>query len=164
MEDVEACGFAVVVGPTGPQSDRATELRQVVNAIRENGNNPRILAVPTYFGDQREDRLHPDGPAVSEAAKLMARSIIDAGADAIITFDIHNRKTLGSVDLPFHSLTIAPLLVPRVAKIVPGPIAVVAPDASAAKIARKRLATPLKAPLVTIHKDRDTITLGAIIL
>lgn len=85
-----------------------------------------------YFGYARQDRK--DKPRVPITAKLVANLITEAGADRIITMDLHSQQIQGFFDIPMDHLYARPVLVPYLKKLVGSNGVVVAPDSGSAKM------------------------------
>lgn len=104
----------------------------------------RIAAVIPYFGYARQDRK--DQPRVSITAKLVANLIATAGADRILTMDLHAPQVQGFFDLPVDHLYSASVFVDYLREIKMEDLVVVAPDLGGTHMARayaKRLGTPI---------------------
>ncbi len=104
----------------------------------------RITAVIPYFGYARQDRK--DQPRVAITAKLVANLITTAGADRVLTMDLHAAQIQGFFDIPLDHLYSAPILVDYFQKKGIKDLIVLAPDIGGVKIARayaKRLHVPL---------------------
>jgi len=104
----------------------------------------RISAVIPYFGYARQDRK--DQPRVSISAKLVANLIATAGADRILTMDLHAPQVQGFFDLPVDHLYSASVFVDYLREIDMKDLVVVSPDLGGTHMARayaKRLGTPI---------------------
>lgn len=138
-----------IVQPTNPPADNILELLIMIDAARRSSAK-KITAVLPYFGYARQDRK--DQPRVSITAKLLANLITVAGADRIITMDLHTPQIQGFFDIPFDhlygSIVFTPLFTENNNNLV-----VVSPDLGGIKIARS-YAKRLNAGLVVIDKRR----------
>jgi ribose-phosphate pyrophosphokinase len=140
-----------IIQPTNPPGDNILELLLLLDAARRSSAQ-RITAVIPYFGYARQDRK--DRPRVPISAKLMANLITEAGADRVLTMDLHAAQIQGFFDIPLDHLYAAPVLLehfidhPNLADF-----AVVAPDVGSVKMARA-FAKRLGAPLSIIDKRR----------
>jgi len=139
-----------IVQSTQPPSDNLLELLILIDAARR-ASARRITAVIPYFGYERQDRK--DQPRVSVTAKLIANLITEAGADRVITMDLHAAQIQGFFDIPLDHLYASAVFSDyfRLKKI-PN-LAVVSPDVGGLKIARS-YARRLEAELILIDKRR----------
>ena len=97
-----------LVQPTGPPSnDNLMELLILIDACRR-ASAARITAVIPYFGYARQDRK--DAGRVPITAKLVANLIVKAGADRVLTMDLHAAQIQGFFDVPVDHLYAAPIL------------------------------------------------------
>jgi ribose-phosphate pyrophosphokinase len=104
----------------------------------------RVCAVVPYFGYARQDRK--DQPRAPISAKLVANLITTAGADRVLTMDLHSAQIQGFFDIPFDHLYAAPVLIDYFTQKQIDNIVVVAPDVGGVKMARayaKRLGADL---------------------
>src|SRR5512137_1901141 len=90
-----------IVQPTCPPADHLMELLLLLDAAKR-ASAKRVTAVIPYFGYARQDRK--DQPRVSISAKLVANLITEAGADRIITMDLHTPQIQGFFDIPMDHL------------------------------------------------------------
>ena len=129
--------------PTFAPAKNLMELLVMIDAARR-ASAGRVTAVIPYFGYQRQDRK--DQPRVPITAKLVANLITTAGADRVMTMDLHSAQIQGFFDIPFDHLYAAPVLVDYYIHLsIPNLIAV-APDIGSVKMARayaKRLGVGL---------------------
>jgi ribose-phosphate pyrophosphokinase len=127
------------------------ELLIMLDAIQR-ASPRRVTAVLPYFGYARQDRK--DQPRVPITAKLMANLITTAGADRVLTMDLHSAQIQGFFDIPFDHLYASPVFVEHVkSHYAERDLVVVAPDIGSVKVARA-YATRLNAPLALIDKRR----------
>ena len=97
-----------VIQPTSfPANDNLMELLVTLDALRR-GSARRITAVMPYFGYARQDRK--SGPRTPISAKLVANLIAVAGADRVLTMDLHAGQIQGFFDIPLDNLFAAPVL------------------------------------------------------
>jgi ribose-phosphate pyrophosphokinase len=139
-----------VIQSTNSPARNIMELLIMLDAIRR-ASPARITAVMPYFGYARQDRK--DQPRVPITAKLMANLITTAGADRMLTMDLHSAQIQGFFDIPFDHLFASPVFVEHVKSTFPDDVVVVAPDIGSVKMARA-YATRLEAPLALIDKRR----------
>ena len=129
--------------PTFAPANNLMELLVMIDAARR-ASAGRVTAVIPYFGYQRQDRK--DQPRVPITAKLVANLITTAGADRVMTMDLHSAQIQGFFDIPFDHLYAAPVLVDHYIHLDIGNLVVVAPDIGSVKMARayaKRLGVGL---------------------
>jgi len=110
----------------------------------------RITAVIPCFGYARQDKK--DKARAPITGKLVANLIQTAGVHRVITLDLHASQIQGFFDIPVDNLYAEPLIVKYI-KQIPGPRAIVSPDAGGVKRA-KSISDVLGADLVIIHKER----------
>jgi len=139
-----------IIQPTNPPAENIIELLMLLEATRR-ASACRITAVIPYLGYSRQDRK--DRPRVAIAAKLMANLITTAGADRIITMDLHASQIQGFFDIPHDHLYSTRVFKDLVNIIDLKPLVVVAPDVGSIKISRA-FAKNCKADLAIIDKRR----------
>jgi len=111
----------------------------------------RVTAVLPYFGYARQDRK--DQPRAPISAKLVANLITVAGADRVLTMDLHSAQIQGFFDIPFDHLYAAPVLIEYFSRQSIPNLMVVAPDIGSVKMARA-YAKRLGADLALVDKRR----------
>jgi ribose-phosphate pyrophosphokinase len=143
---------AFVIQSTQPPADNLLELLLMIDALRR-ASAERITAVIPYFGYARQDRK--DKPRVPISAKLIANLIERAGADRVLTMELHAEQIQGFFDIPVDHLYSTPVLVDFFLKRGVEGCTVVAPDTGRANRARG-FATRLmeNMPLAVIDKRR----------
>jgi len=132
-----------VFQPTFAPATNLMELLVMIDAVRR-ASARRVTAVVPYFGYQRQDRK--DQPRVPITAKLVANLITTAGADRVMTMDLHSAQIQGFFDIPFDHLYAAPVLVDHFVRLDIQNLIAVAPDIGSVKMARayaKRLGVSL---------------------
>lgn len=139
-----------IVQPTMPPGENILELLLMLDAVRR-ASCRRVTAVIPYFGYARQDRK--DQPRVPIGAKLMANLIATAGADRVLTIDLHAPQIQGFFDIPLDHIYSAPVLLQHFEGKNIENIAVVAPDVGSIKMARS-FAKRLGASLAIIDKRR----------
>jgi ribose-phosphate pyrophosphokinase len=139
-----------VIQSTNAPARNIMELLVMLDALRRSSPR-RVTAVVPYFGYARQDRK--DQARVPITAKLMANLITTAGADRMLTMDLHSAQIQGFFDIPFDHLFASPVFVDQVRSVCPSDLVVVAPDIGSVKMARA-YATRLEAPLALIDKRR----------
>jgi ribose-phosphate pyrophosphokinase len=139
-----------IVQSTMPPAENLMELLIMIDAAKR-ASASRVTAVLPYFGYARQDRK--DQPRVAITAKLIANLITTAGADRVITMDLHASQIQGFFDIPFDHLYASPVF----SNILKGKIenlVLVSPDIGGIKLARS-YAKRLNASLVVIDKRRQ---------
>ena len=132
-----------VFQPTFAPATNLMELLVMIDAVRR-ASARRVTAVIPYFGYQRQDRK--DQPRVPITAKLVANLITTAGADRVMTMDLHSAQIQGFFDIPFDHLYAAPVLVDHFVRLDLTDMVAIAPDIGSVKMARayaKRLGVGL---------------------
>ncbi len=147
-----------IIQSTNPPSDNLIELLIMVDAAKR-ASAKRITAVIPYFGYSRQDRK--DQPRVSISAKLVANLITVAGADRVMTMDLHASQIQGFFDIPFDHLYGSSIFSGRFDQIKNN-LVVVSPDVGGIKIARS-YAKRLQADLVVIDKRRPKQNLAEVV-
>ncbi len=140
-----------IVQPTCfPVNDNIMELLIIMDAcVRASASS--ITAVVPYFGYARSDKK--DQPRVPITAKLVADLITVAGADRIITMDLHSEQIQGFFNIPVDHLYAAPVIIDYINSLDLGDFVVVAPDVGSAKRARG-IAKRISADLAIVDKRR----------
>src|SRR5882757_7769832 len=143
-----------VIQPTSyPANDNLMELLVALDALKR-GSARRVTAVVPYYGYARQDRK--SGPRTPISAKLVANMITAAGADRVLTLDLHAGQIQGFFDIPTDNLVAAPVFVADIqehAQNYATPI-IVSPDVGGVVRARA-LAKRLDADLAIIDKRRE---------
>ena len=139
-----------IVQPTMPPAENLMELLLMIDAVKR-ASCRRVTAVIPYFGYARQDRK--DQPRVPIGAKLMANLIVTAGADRVLTSDLHAPQIQGFFDIPLDHLYAAPVLLRHFEDCPQGNLAVVSPDVGSIKMGRA-FAKRLNAGLAIIDKRR----------
>lgn len=139
-----------IIQSTNAPADNILELLMLIEASRR-ASASRITAVIPYFGYARQDRK--DRPRVAIAAKLMANLITTAGADRIITMDLHASQIQGFFDIPHDHLYSTRVFKDILTLTNLDPLVVVSPDVGSIKMARA-FAKHCRADLAIIDKRR----------
>jgi len=142
-----------IIQPTSfPTNDHLMELLIMTDALRR-ASARRITAVIPYFGYARQDRK--PGPRTPISAKLVANLITRAGADRVLTVDLHAGQIQGFFDIPVDNLFAAPLLARDIKEhLTLSDVSVVSPDVGGVVRARA-LAKRIDAPLAIVDKRRE---------
>src|SRR5690625_5077361 len=138
-----------VIQSTQPPGENIIELLLLDAAKR--ASVKRVSAVIPYFGYARQDRK--DQPRVSIASKLMANILVEAGADRILTMDLHASQIQGFFDIPLDHLYASRVFIDHFKKNPIEDLVVVAPDVGSLKMARS-YSKKLSAGLAFIDKRR----------
>lgn len=139
-----------IVQPTFPPAENLVELLIMIDAACR-ASALRITAVIPYFGYARQDRK--DQPRVAITAKLAANLITVAGANRVLTMDLHAGQIQGFFDIPLDHLFASPVLVNYFKNLGVEEMTVVAPDMGSVMMARA-FAKKLRAPFALIDKRR----------
>ena len=152
QENVRGEDVFVIQSTSAPANDHLMELLIIIDALRR-ASAKRITAVVPYFGYARQDRK--PGPRTPISAKLVANLIVEAGADRVLTLDLHAGQIQGFFDIPTDNLFTAPVIVQDIRKIFPTDnLMVVSPDVGGVVRARG-LAKRIDAPLAIVDKRRE---------
>lgn len=142
-----------VVQPTcPPTNDNLMELLIMLDALRR-ASARRITAVVPFYGYARQDRK--DQPRVPITAKLVANLITTAGANRVITVDLHAGQIQGFFDIPLDHLYAITVFEQYIRSKKLKPLVVVSPDVGGIKMARG-YAKRLRAGLAIVDKRRDS--------
>jgi ribose-phosphate pyrophosphokinase len=143
-------GDVFIVQSTHPPAENLLELLIMIDAAKR-ASAQKVAAVIPYFGYARQDRK--DQPRVSITAKLIANLLVGAGADRVITMDLHAPQIQGFFDIPVDHLYSSAVLVDFFRKRKIPNLAVASPDVGGIKMARA-YAKRLEADLILIDKRR----------
>src|SRR5919108_4753447 len=144
-----------IVQPTSPPTNQhLMELLIMVDAARR-ASADRITAVIPFFGYARQDRK--DQPRVPITAKLVANLLLAAGAQRILTLDLHAQQIQGFFDIPVDHLYAAPVLIRYIRQKQLENLAIVSPDVGGLKLA-SAYAEALNATLAIVGKRRKSPT------
>lgn len=139
-----------IVQTTPPPADNLMELLLMIDAAKR-ASAYKIIAVIPYFGYARQDRK--DKPRVSIGAKLIADLLSAAGADRIITMDLHADQIQGFFNVPVDHLYASSLFVPFISNMGLKNLVIASPDVGGTKRANT-YAKMLKTDMVICHKSR----------
>jgi ribose-phosphate pyrophosphokinase len=152
QENVRGEDVFVLQSTSFPTNDHLMELLIITDALRRSSAK-RITAVVPYFGYARQDRK--PGPRTPISAKLVSNLITHAGADRVLTLDLHAGQIQGFFDIPVDNLYGAPLIAKDIkARLDLSNIMVVSPDVGGVVRARA-LAKRIDAPLAIVDKRRE---------
>ena len=148
-ESVRGCEVYLVQS-TFPNSDNLMELLLMIDAAKRASAESTIAVLP-YFGWARQDRK--DKPRVSIAAKLVSDLLQVAGADRVITMDLHADQIQGFFNIPVDHLYASSVFIPYIQSLKLEDLVIASPDVGGAKRANS-YAKFLEVPLVLCHKQR----------
>lgn len=149
-ENVRGCDIFVIQPTCAPVNENLMELLIIMDALKR-ASAFRVTAVLPYYGYARQDKK--DKPRVPITAKLVADLISKAGADRVLTMDLHATQIQGFFDIPVDHLFAAPVVLEAIRELeIPG-LTIVSPDAGGVERARA-IAKRLQAGLVIIDKRR----------
>jgi len=149
-ENVRGKDVFIVQSTCPPSNDNLMELLVMMDALKRSSAN-RITAVIPYFGYARQDRK--DQPRVPITAKLVANLLTVAGANRILTMDLHAGQIQGFFDIPVDHLFSVGVLVEYFSKMNIKDLVAVSPDVGSIKMARA-YAKRVSAGLAIIDKRR----------
>ncbi len=149
-ENVRGVDLYIVQSTCAP-SDNILELLMLIDAAKR-ASARRITAVIPYFGYARQDRK--DQPRVAITAKLVANLLVEAGANRVITMDLHTPQLQGFFDIPLDHLYASSVTVPMLKRLQLDNVAVAAPDVGGVKTARSYAKLVGDADLVVVDKRR----------
>jgi ribose-phosphate pyrophosphokinase len=151
-ENVRGSDVFVIQSTSAPANDHLMELLIIIDALRRSSAR-RITAVIPYFGYARQDRK--PGPRTPISAKLVANLITRAGADRVMTLDLHAGQIQGFFDIPTDNLYASPMMVRDIKdRFKADNLTIVSPDVGG--VARARgLAKRINASLAIVDKRRE---------
>ncbi len=151
-ENVRGEDVFLIQSTSFPANDNLMELLVAIDALKR-GSAARITAVLPYFGYARQDRK--TGPRTPISAKLVANIITTAGADRVLTMDLHAGQIQGFFDIPLDNLYASPLFINDIKENIKNDkLVFVSPDVGGVLRARS-FAKKLNADLAIIDKRRD---------
>jgi ribose-phosphate pyrophosphokinase len=153
QENVRGEDVFVVQSTSAPANDHIMELLVCLDALRR-ASPRRITAVIPYYGYARQDRK--TGSRTPISAKLIANLITSAGANRVLTIDLHAAQIQGFFDIPLDHLYAAPVIVADIKEQYKNPanIVIVSPDVGGVVRARG-LAKRIGAELAIVDKRRE---------
>jgi ribose-phosphate pyrophosphokinase len=140
-----------IVQSTFPPADNLMELLLMTDAAKRASANQVVVVIP-YYGYARQDRKFKS--RVSVGAKLVANLVTAAGADRVVTMDLHAGQIQGFFDIPLDHLDASAVFVPYLKSLKPGPLCIASPDIGGSARAR-RYASYLNAELIIVDKHRE---------
>ena len=152
QENVRGEDVFILQSTSFPANDHLMELLIIIDALKRSSAR-RITAVMPYFGYARQDRRSAGRTPIS--AKLVANMITMAGADRVLTMDLHAGQIQGFFDIPVDNLYAAPVMVADIKERNDlGKVCVVSPDVGGVVRARA-MASRLGVPLAIVDKRRE---------
>jgi ribose-phosphate pyrophosphokinase len=133
-ESVRGADAFVIQSHCDPINDRIMEQLIMIDAAKR-ASAKRITAVCPFYGYARQDRKAEGREPIT--ARLLADLLSIAGADRVVTVDLHTGQIQGFFDFPVDHLTAVPLLAAHLAATIDGEVTVVSPDAGGGKLARR---------------------------
>jgi ribose-phosphate pyrophosphokinase len=150
-ENIRGTDVFVVQPTSAPVDEHILELCVMMDAFRRS-SAARITAVIPYYGYARQDRK--DKPRVPISAKLVANLLTAAGANRVLTMDLHKAQIQGFFDIPVDHLFAAPVIIDYCARLNYPDLTIVSPDAGGAERARA-YAKRLGGELAIVDKRRS---------
>lgn len=155
-ENVRGMDVFVLQSTCPPVNQNLMELLIMIDALKR-ASSRRITAVIPYYGYARQDRKV--APRVPISAKLVADLITAAGANRVLSMDLHAGQIQGFFNIPFDHLFAAPVLLQHIRKHYQNDLVVVSPDAGGVERARA-FAKRLHVNLAIIDKRREDINVA----
>jgi len=149
-ENVRGSDVFIVQPTCRPVNENLIELLIMLDAFKRSSAS-RVTAVLPYYGYARQDKK--DAPRVPITAKLVADLVSRAGADRVLTMDLHAAQIQGFFDVPVDHLFAAPVLLDAIRGLNIGELMIVAPDAGGVERARA-IAKRLGVGLAIVDKRR----------
>ncbi|MEM7587253.1 MAG: ribose-phosphate pyrophosphokinase [Acidobacteriota bacterium] len=150
QENVRGADTFVIQPTCSPVNTNLVELLVMLDAIKRSSAT-RVTAVLPYYGYARQDKK--DAPRVPITARLIADLIMQAGADRILTMDLHAPQIQGFFNLPVDHLFAAPVVLEAIRELEIPDLVIVSPDAGGVERARA-IAKRLNAGLAIVDKRR----------
>jgi ribose-phosphate pyrophosphokinase len=158
LENVRGADVFVVQPTCTPVDRHLMEVLLMMDALKR-ASAERITAVLPYYGYARQDRK--DKPRMPISARLIANLIQTAGADRVLTLDLHAAQIQGFFDVPVDHLFAAPVMLEYFDSIGRRDMTVVSPDAGGVERARA-FAKHMNAPLAIIDKRRTDVNVAEV--
>jgi len=149
-ESVRGADCFVIQSHTNPINFHIMEQLIMIDALHR-ASAKRITAVVPFYGYARQDKK--GRPREPITARMMGDLFLAAGADRIVSVDLHTGQIQGFVNTPFDSLTAVPVFVDYLIRSLDGPTTIVSPDTGRVKLASK-YARHLDASVAFVHKRR----------
>ena len=153
-ENIRGADVFIIQSTCPPSNHHLMELLIMIDAARR-ASAQRITAVMPFYGYARQDRK--DQPRVPITAKLVANLLVAAGANRVLTMDLHSQQIQGFFDIPVDHLYASPVFFDYLAKTRKGNLVVFSPDVGGMKMAAA-YADMLGAGLGLVAKKRMSAT------
>ncbi len=151
-ESVRGADCFVLQSHSDPINDRIMEQLIIIDALRR-ASARRITAVMPFYGYSRQDKkVLPREPIT---ARLIGDMFMTAGADRLVSVDLHTGQLQGFIPKPFDHLTALPIITDYLSQELRGPITIVSPDAGGVKRAEKYARRLEASGLAFVYKRRD---------
>lgn len=151
-ENIRGEDVFVIQSTSYPANDHLMELLVTIDALKR-ASAARITAVIPYFGYARQDRK--TGPRTPISARLVANLIEAAGADRVLTMELHANQIQGFFNIPVDNLICSPVLMPSLKELAKkGEVCITSPDVGGVVRAR-HFAKKITADLAIIDKRRE---------
>jgi len=158
-ENVRGQDTFIIQSTSYPANDNLMELLVTLDALKR-GSARRITAVMPYFGYARQDRK--SGPRTPISAKLVANLLTVAGANRVLTLDLHAGQIQGFFDIPTDNLMAAPVFIKDIKEKYKGQkLMIVSPDIGGVLRARA-IATSIDVDLAIIDKRREQASVSEV--
>lgn len=149
-DNLRSADVYIIQSTCNPPNENLMELLIMLDAAKR-ASAARVTAVIPFFGYARQDRK--DRPRVPITAKLVANLITVAGANRILSMDLHSQQIQGFFDIPVDHLYAAPTMIPHLKERIDGNSVVVSPDSGSVKMAHT-YADMLNAGFAVVAKRR----------
>ena len=149
IESIRGC-TVFIIQSTFPTSDNLMELLMMIDAAKR-ASAYKVVAVIPYFGWARQDRK--DRPRVPITSALVANMLTVAGADRVMTLDLHADQIQGFFDVPVDALYASGIFIPYIKSLGIENLSIASPDMGGAKRA-STYAKLLETPIIISHKER----------
>ena len=157
-KSVRGSDVFIVQTHCGPVNDTLMEQLIMIDAAKR-ASAKRITAVCPYYGYSRQDRKATGREPIT--AKLVADMLQTAGADRVVSVDLHSGQIQGFFDIPFDHFTAMPVLLDELRRGGTDDLVVVAPDAGRVKVA-ERYSQQLNTDIALVHKRRPRGTANTV--
>ena len=154
IENLRGKDVFIIQSTCKPPNENLMELLIMMDAARR-ASAARITAVLPFYGYARQDRK--DQPRVPITAKLVANLLVAAGANRLLTMDLHSQQIQGFFDIPVDHLFASPVMVKYLREKNFSKLVIVAPDTGGLKMAHG-YSTMLNAGLAIVAKQRKSAT------
>jgi ribose-phosphate pyrophosphokinase len=157
-ESVRGSDVFILQTHSAPVNDHIMEQLIMIDAAKR-ASAKRITAVCPLYGYARQDRKAAGREPIT--AKLVADLLTKAGADRVVSIDLHSGQIQGFFDIPFDHLTAMPVMVEHLRYLVGPGAVIVSPDTGRVKVA-ERFAKHLDADVASVYKRRSKTTVDSV--